>query len=714
MRFTFLAWLSGLICAAFAVAVGYSHVRFITDAENRATQTISARLGDLMELLVHSDAYVGLMRDMTDAAAMERTRALAEIIRLNPAMIKDDEALQGICNDLGVRQALVTDGEGKIVAAVPESLVGTDISSLEDGDKIRECIEQPGLEVATTAADVFSSDNSMQYTAVHRQDAPGAVVIGSRGLREQSLRVVSSFANLTENFDLGRNGFIIAFKDGALLGDEIPPFPTADLISLPLNKSQRLWLGDSEYYGYAIRQEGYRLVGLMPTRELRRSSMRILHPVLASNAVLFTLIFVVVFYLLQRLVIRNIARINAALRKISQGNVGVRVDTAGFPPELRKLSQSINAVVDAMQSFGDKNDEAAAREQEQARAVQNAIIPHAVPAFPLRPEFDICALSRRPKGVGGGVYDYFLQGEDTLCFVVAETTGSGMPAALFAMHALALIRRYAQADAEPGEVFAQVNADLSDAGFGGLYISAFFGQLTISTGELHCAAAGLAHALLQRGGGAYTPLAVPPAPALGRASGIAFSSATYRLESADRLFVFTEGLLEATDAERMPYGEARLLEVLNGAAPAVADVPRRVNQAHRRFTRGAETGADVAFLALEFVGHRHERNSLTLCTDELGKADSFLEECLERVFAAPVAISDMQQAVRSVGQALPPGVQLELVLDYDEEQACAELRFPAPAFNPLPALPRPLRVDRSAYAAGADGANIVTIWKSLS
>lgn len=712
MRFTFLTWLSGLIIVAFAVAVGFSHVRFNTDAERRATQTISARLSDMMELLIHSDAYVNLVHEISDTASLERTRALAEIVRLNPAILGNDEELQGLCNDLGAAELMVTDAEGKVVAAVPERLVGKDLSMLEMAEDIRRCITRPGQEVSTRAADMFSGD-SLRYTAVHRQDAPGAVVVGSRSSREQSLRVVSSFASLTKNYDLGRNGYIVAFKDGALLGDDIPPFPTADLISQPLNQATRKRLGDSEYFIYAIRQEGYRLVGLMSADELRRSSMRSLHPILASNAAMFLLIFGVVCYLLQRVIIRNVVRINASLRKLVQGHEGVRVDPTGFPSELRKLSQNINEVVDALQSLGEKNDESAARALEQARAVQSAIIPHDVPAYPMRHEFDICGLSRRPSGVGGGVYDYFMPSEDELCFVVAETTGSGAAAALFVMHALALIRSRSQECDEPGDVLARVNAELNDEEFGGQYISALYGRLTISTGVLKCAAAGLAHALLQRRGAPYTQLSLPPAPALGRSSGIAYGSATYQLESADRLFIYTEGLLESADSERVPFGETRLIEALNGSAPTIADVPRRVGHAHRRFTRSSENEVDMAILALEYTGRHHESKSLTLSSDSPEQADVFLEESLEQVFAAPVAISSLQHAVRSVAAALPAATRLHLELDYDEEEARATLRFPAPAFNPLPSLTG-LRTESAAYAPTADGGNSVTLRISLS
>lgn len=713
MRLTFLTWVSGVICTAFALAVGLSHVRLVTDAENRAAQMISARLSDMMELLVHSDIYLGLMQEMADTAALERTRGLAEIIRLNPATLEDDETLQGLCNDLGASQLLVTDAEGKVVHALPKQLVGTDIGSLEDGERMRQCITQPGLEVCAHAADMFSVGDAVQYTAVHRQDAPGAVVVGVRVQREQALRVVSSFASLTKNYDLGLNGYIVAFKDGALLGDEIPPFPTADLMSQPLNKVERKRLGDSEYYVYSIQKEGYRLVGAMAARELSRGSWRNLRPILMSNGVLFVLIIVVVLCLLERMVIRNVTRMGVVLRRIAQGSVEVRVDAAGMPAELRKLALGVNEMVDALQSMSVKNDEAAALELEQARAVQSTILPHDTPSFPHRREFDISGLSRRPNGVGGGVFDYFMPGEDMLCFVVAESTGRGTPAALFVTHALALMRREAAGGAEPGEVLARVNAELSDGGFGGLYLSALYGCLRVSTGELRCAAAGLAYALLQRRGGSYTRLEMPPAPVLGQSASVTYGTASFHLETADRLFVYTEGFIEAEDAEHVPFGEARLLEALGGAAAGVSDVLRRVNQMHRRFTRDAESRADVALLSLEYMGRRRERADISLNPAEPTVALDFIAERLESVFAAPVAIGNLQQAVSRVLGALPAEERVDLALDYDEDRATAILRCPALNADFLPKLGH-MPVESAAYVPAPDGNGSITFRISLS
>lgn len=712
MRFTFLTWLFGLICTAFAVAVGFSHVRFLTEAEKRASQTVSARLSDLMDLLVLSENHVAKLEKLEEVSTLGRARAIAEIIRLNPSILQDDDTLQGQCNDLDISELMVTDEEGRTVAALPKRLQEGDISRFDDVELLQECIRNPGREVSLRLTSATTGART-QYACVHRQDAPGCIVVGARPSSEHGDQVALSFMELAADYDLGKGGYIVAFKEGALLGEEIPPFPTADLIALPINKAQRLRLGDAEYFCYAIIRNGYRLVGMMPVSELRHSSMRVLHPVLISNALLFLAIFLLVFYLLQRLVIRNIARINAPLRKMAQGSFGVRIDPAGFPIELRRLSVSINAAVDALQTYGAKYDEDSAREQERARSIRNAILPHAVPPFPQRTEFDISGLCRQTKGVGGGGYDYLLRGEDTLCFLVAQAEGTGMPAALFAQHGMAMVRCMAQRGCAPAEILARVNHALGDEEFGGMGLSLVYGELSISTGALTWVSAGEAHLLRQRKGADFSSMPSTHAPALGRMAGAVFTPCSCTLESGDRLFLYTDSLLEATDTEQEPFGEARLQEALGGAAPGIADVPARVNQAHRKHTRGVDLVADAAMLALEFVGNRHEQCSLSLCAADAASAVEFLEAHLESVFASPVSIDALQQATRCIMAALPADTELELMLDYDEAQAQLELRYPAPARNPLPGLAG-LPAGCARYTQTSQGGNLISLRQDLS
>lgn len=671
---------------------------------------MSARLNDLMELLVHSDDYMGILREITDGAAIERTRAAATILKLNPAILQDNESLQGMCNDLGALQLVVTDEKGTITASLDEKLVGKDLSLFDDNDRLIDCITQPGYEVCIRV-DESSTESAVQYVGVHREDAPGALVMGYRGPREQAVHSALSFANLAQSYDLGKRGYIVAFKEGALLGDETPPFPTADLISLPIGKARRLSLGDTEYFTYAILRQGYRLVGMMPVRELRISSLHALRPLLISNAVLVLAISVLLMYLLHRLVLRNISTICSVLRRIAQGDTQTRLESTNLPTEFRKLSAGINSAIDALQTISRKNDEAVMRELEEAAALENALIPHVFPAFPLRSEFALHAACRRAAAVGGGMYDYFMVGENSLFLMMADATGSPLRAALISMHVTGVIRQYAQSGMTPADICTHVNSILCEADWSDVGLSLFCGVLDVSSGKLTCTNAGHIHALLQHGNDPYSVMEIPPSMETGRMKAAAYADTTCSLEPGDRMFLCSEGLLMAPDSQLAPFGDERLMEALSAPASTVAEVIRHVSQALRRHIQDATQNRDSVMLALEIEGKKHGRAGMTLSAGEA--ADHFLEQHLESVFASPVAIAELQRAVQSISTALPAGTGISLMLDFDEEAATVTLNYPPPVFNPLEHLAR-LQVDRADHSSASDGANAITLYKLLS
>lgn len=712
MRYTFLTWLFGLVCAVFALTMGYSHFSFMAEAEGRAAQMMSARLSDLMELLQHSDDYMETLQDLTDNAALEKTRAAAEILRLNPQVIDDEEKLQGICNDLDAKQLILTDETGVICHALPRELIGKDLSAFDDEDSLRACIHNPGREVSLKAGATLM-DTAVQYAAVHRQDAPGVLLMGFRGAREQSAWAATSFANLAQNYDLGQRGVIIAFKEGAVLGDDTPPFPTADLISLPLNKATKLRMGDTSYFTYAIRRDGYRLVGVLPEKELRSSSRHSFYPVLVANAILIPSVMVIIMYLLQRLVVRNISKLTTSLRHISQGHTSERINSEEFPMEFRKLTTGINTMADALQAHSKRDDEAADREMEQARAIQNALIPHTFPAFPLHTEFDLFATCRRAKTVGGGFYDYFMRGDEQLCFMVADTTGSGTPAALFAMHCISLIRELARAYADPAELFAEINSALCETPAAEMHLSLFYGMLHIRTGELVCTIAGHTQAFICRKGSAYSCPEIPPSVELGSVPHALYEPTVWQLAPGDRLFICTDGVTEVADPQQALFGDEHLMQALNTPAESIADVPRKVMRALRAFARGSEQTRDCTMLALEFIGHRREAASCRLLAQAPEAAEAFVAEHLEAVFASPPAISALQQAVRSIASALPADTPLTLELEYDEEAATATLSYPLPSLNPLTHLPK-LPTDSAEHSCSESGPNTITLRQALA
>ena len=95
MQRKFLSWLFLLICAAFTVAGGLAFLQFQRQAESRAQALMSSRLHDLMLLVRYTQETMQHMEQVNDEGTLERVRAAAEIVRLNPGILRDQEALQG-------------------------------------------------------------------------------------------------------------------------------------------------------------------------------------------------------------------------------------------------------------------------------------------------------------------------------------------------------------------------------------------------------------------------------------------------------------------------------------------------------------------------------------------------------------------------------------------------------------------------------------------
>ncbi len=711
MRFAFLSWLFVLVCAAFGITFGYSHFRYRAYAESRAQEIMSANLSDLMEQLQNAELYISTIESITNISAIERTRAVADITRLDPSLIQNKQKLQELCNDLSIREIYFTDNHGNIVAGLPKA--EGNISQFEQDESFAECLEKPGTEICTRTYGT-GAGRSMQYVCVHRRDTPGAILTVFSGPREQSARRDLTYNNIARSYKVGENGRIIAFRDGAMLGEDLPPFPTVDLLSMPVNRTQLQTLGDTDYYTYAMRRKDFFLVALLPVSELQEASSRALYPVFVIYVLLFAAIFLLIFFLLQRLVIRNIQRINTSLRKITGGNLNERINAQNAPSEFRKLASSINAMVEALQTYGKRNEESTQRELSLARTIQNTIIPNTFPAFPLHTEFDIFATCRQAKIVGGGFYDFFMQGDEYLCFMVADVSGNGVPAALYVLHSMSIIRELAHSGATPIDLVTKTNRALCNRRFVNMYMSLFYGVLEVNTGKLVFVNAGPPQALLKHKGQRFERLEMCSGTELGRSPNAVYTTCTEQLSSGDRLFLYTEGAVDATNPEMDIFGEQRLHDAINSVTTrSIADVPRRVSAAHRKFTQGSEQTRDITMLALEYIGKKREQVSCCISSDAPDKTDAFLSEHLEEVFASPIAISELQQAVRRIAAKLPRNVEILLHMDYDEEVAEVTLTYPPPAFNPLLHLSE-LLVDRMEYLSSDEGHNNICLWKKIS
>ncbi len=202
-------------------------------------------------------------------------------------------------------------------------------------------------------------------------------------------------------------------------------------------------------------------------------------------------------------------------------------------------------------------------ELEVATHIQTSILPSVFPAFPERKEFDIYARMTPAKEVGGDFYDFFFVDDDHLALVIADVSGKGVPAALFMVIAKTLIKDRAQLGLSPEGVFEKVNNLLSQSNDEGLFVTAWMGIVEISSGTLTCVNAGHNPPLLAHGGKGFEYLKTRSGFVLAGLEGSRYTPFTLKLESGDTLFLYTDGVTEATDSKNELYGEERLKDALN-------------------------------------------------------------------------------------------------------------------------------------------------------
>lgn len=325
------------------------------------------------------------------------------------------------------------------------------------------------------------------------------------------------------------------------------------------------------------------------------------------------LVFLVVyFYFIRRSVLRPLSRLGQAARTIVSeqmddlSNFQVNVKTGD---EIEELGDAFNHMVRELHRYIE-NLSAVTAEKERIGAeldvaahIQASMLPGIFPAFPGRREFDIYAAMQPAREVGGDFYDFFLVDERHLAMVIADVSGKGVPAALFMVIAKTLIKDHTQAGTTPADVFSEVNAQLCESNEEGLFVTAWMGVLEIATGHMVFVNAGHNPPLVRQAGGSFEYMKPRPGFVLAGMEGIRYQSGELDLAPGSTLFLYTDGVTEATNGENELYGEERLLAVLGAHEDAA---PKALLPAVKSdiddFVGDAPQFDDITMLALKLSG----------------------------------------------------------------------------------------------------------------
>lgn len=333
--------------------------------------------------------------------------------------------------------------------------------------------------------------------------------------------------------------------------------------------------------------------------------------ILISCGVLLVSVIVYYFYI-RRILIRPLSTLHRATQELVQHKMDrleeFRLDirTGDEVEELAHAFQYMTVeLADYIRNLAaiTAEKERIGAELEVATQIQASMLPCIFPAFPERKEFDIYASMTPAKEVGGDFYDFFLVDDNHLAMVIADVSGKGVPAALFMVIAKTLLKNCAQTGASPKQVLERVNNQLCENNDAEMFVTVWLGILDLSTGGLVAANAGHEYPALRRAEGSFELVKDKHGFVLAGMEGSRYQEYDLKLEPGDTLFVYTDGVAEATDAHEELYGTDRMLKALNqmgdvgpeALLPGVkADIDAFVGQAPQF--------DDITMLGLRFIG----------------------------------------------------------------------------------------------------------------
>jgi sigma-B regulation protein RsbU (phosphoserine phosphatase) len=242
-----------------------------------------------------------------------------------------------------------------------------------------------------------------------------------------------------------------------------------------------------------------------------------------------------------------------------------------------------------------------------ATRIQAAMLPHSFPPFPDRHEFDIFATMEPAREVGGDFYDFFLIDEDHLGIVMADVSGKGIPAALFMMISKTILQSCAMLGRSAAETLMKTNEAICSNNQTEMFVTVWFGILEISTGRMSCSNAGHEYPAIRRAGEKFELFKDKHGLVIGGMDGTRYREYTLELKPGDKLFLYTDGIPEAMDADNKMYGTDRMINALNNNPGATfEDLIHIVRADVGDFVKDAEQFDDMTMLCLEYKGAAKE------------------------------------------------------------------------------------------------------------
>ena len=680
---TFQRWLLVCIVVAYLVTSTFTFILQNGMVRIETQEVFTAAIND-----VEAD-----IKGKSDTQLLDIARQVKSEYETNTAI-----SLQVLAEKYGIKEINVVDTNGLITNSTELDVINNyDMNSKAQSKEFVDTLKTKDYFVQEYCPRGKDESVWRKYAAINLEDG-GFIQVGYDA--EQFHDMLNEFVvDVTKNRHVGTGGFVAVCDDklSLVIDNEYAGLSISTIGIEPPSEMKDGQTATSLYYAdivdgkttdsikymYVFKfVEGYCIIAAQPESEAMFMRDASLYTSIFMQVLIFAALFVFIYILIKRVIINNLKKINDTLGKITEGDLNVTVDVRSNE-EFSSLSDDINSTVATLKRY---IAEAAARidkELEYAKQIQLSALPT---NFPKDEKYSIYAEMIAAKEVGGDFYDFYKLSDTSVAILVADVSGKGIPAAMFMMTAKTIIKDLAESGMAVNDIFTKANEKLCENNESGMFVTAWMGILDLTTGNMQFANAGHNPPLLKHADGSFEYLKTRAGFVLAGMEGVRYRVGEMTLNDGDRLFLYTDGVPEATNADNKLYGEDRLSAFMNqNASLEATELLPLLKTNIDAFVGAAPQFDDITMLMFDFKpkkgGERMTNKIFPAKTESLSDVLGFVEETLES-FECPlkvqtaICVAIEEVFVNVAHYAYPEGEgDMSLSIDFDEQDRVITFRM---------------------------------------
>ncbi len=591
------AMLFGCVAIAFAATSVFTYFLQDNIVKSDTQRTLSMVAHDVNEDI----------RKASDLKLLESVRSVASELQ-KPEFESKNKELSDLLAYADEINLVGTDG--KIALSTNEEYLDFPMGNGEQSAEFL-CLLEDTEEFVQSYGPIAKDPNTyMKYAGKKLPADPNRKILPGGGFVQVGIYTETYFDSLkervkiaAENRHLGRSGYVIILD----AQNNVVSAPEEHGGDAPLNIDDGFNVapfetfltevaGETCYCQYNF-TEGYHIVAVYPQSDAALTRDISVYVLIFLEIIAYSILFLFLDLMIKRRIVGNIMKFNNSLAQITEGNLDTVVDVRDGV-EFSSLSDDINATVATLKRYIEAEAKRLDQELEFAQRIQLSALPSVFPPYPDHREFDIFASMDAAKEVGGDFYDFYFAGSDKFVFMIADVSGKGIPAAMFMMTAKTHLRNMTESGMDIAEVFSKVNRRLCESNAADMFVTAWMGAIDLKTGLLSFVNAGHNPPLVKHKDGKFEYLRSKVNFILAGMDMTRYTRQEIQLSEGDEIFLYTDGVTEATNPNEELFGEDRLKECLDGAETTdPSALCKAVHAAVDKFADSAPQFDDITMVA---------------------------------------------------------------------------------------------------------------------